>query len=42
MISLYQELGVPGAANLVDRASPEAIYGLSGPMAMRLGIATSR
>ena len=42
MISLYQELGVPGAANLVDRASPEAIYGLSGAMAMRLGIATSR
>ena len=42
MISLYQELGVPGAANLVDRASPEAIYGLSGPMAVRLGIATSR
>ena len=42
MISLYQELGVPGAANLVERASPEAIYGLSGPMAMRLGIATSR
>jgi hypothetical protein len=42
MISLYQELGVPSAANLVDRASPEAIYGLSGAMAMRLGIATSR
>jgi hypothetical protein len=42
MISLYQELGVPGAASLVDRASPEAIYGLSGAMAMRMGIATSR
>jgi hypothetical protein len=42
MISLYQELGVPSAANLVDRASPEAIYGLSGAMAMKLGIATSR
>jgi hypothetical protein len=42
MISLYEELGVPGAANLVDRASPEAIYGLSGAMAMRLGIATSQ
>lgn len=42
MISLYQELGVPSAANLVDRASPEAIYGLSGAMAMRLGIATNR
>jgi hypothetical protein len=42
MVSLYQELGVPGAADLVDRATPEEIYGLSGAMAMRLGIATSR
>jgi len=42
MISLYQELGVPSAADLVDRASPDAIYGLSGAMALRLGIATSR
>jgi hypothetical protein len=42
MVSLYQELGVPSAADLVDRASPEAIYGLSGAMALRLGIATGR
>jgi hypothetical protein len=42
MISLYQQLGVPSAAELVDRATPEAIYGLSGAMALRLGIATSR
>lgn len=42
MVALYQELGVPSAASLVDHAPPEAIYGLSGPMALRLGIATSR
>jgi len=42
MISLYHELGVPSAANLVDYAPPQAIYGLSGAMALRLGIATSR
>jgi hypothetical protein len=42
MVALYQELGVPGAAGLVDNAPPEAIYGLSGPLALKLGIATNR
>jgi hypothetical protein len=42
MISLYHELGVPSAANLVDYAPPEAIYGLSAEKALRLGIATNR
>jgi len=41
MVALYQELGVPSAASLVDHAPPEAIYGLSGPMALKLGIATN-
>lgn len=42
MVALYQELGVPNAADLVDHAPPNAIYGLSGPMALQLGIATTR
>ena len=42
MVALYHELGVPNAATLVDYAPPEAIYGLSGAMAMKLGIATDR
>ena len=41
MVALYQELGVPGAAGLVGHAPPYAIYGLSGPMALKLGIATA-
>ena len=42
MVALYQELGVPSAAELVNNAPPQAIYGLSGMMALRLGIATNR
>jgi hypothetical protein len=42
MVSLYHELGVPNAAQLVDNAPPSAIYGLSGQRAMALGIATTR
>ena len=42
MVALYQELGVPSAAELVDHAPPYAIWGLSGQMAMELGIATTR
>ena len=41
MISLYQQLGVPSAANLVEYAPPQAIYGISGATALRLGIATN-
>jgi hypothetical protein len=40
MMALYQEFGVPNAASLVDKAPPEAIYGLSREQALALGIAT--
>jgi hypothetical protein len=41
MIALYNELGVPNAAHLVDSSSPETIYGLSASRALALGIATN-
>jgi len=40
MMGWYEEFGVPAAATLVDKAPPEAIYGLTGPLALSLGIAT--
>jgi len=40
MMAFYDEFGVPGAATLVDKAPPEAIYGLSRQQALALGIAT--
>ena len=41
MIATYHEFGVPGAAELITKASPEQIYRVSGPEALRLGIATN-
>ena len=41
MVARFRELGAPDAAELVDYAPPCAIYGLSGPMALELGIATT-
>ena len=41
MMAAYREMGVPGAAALVDRAKYTSIYWVSGATALSLGVATS-
>jgi len=41
MINAYYEFGVPKAADVITKASPDGIFVLSGQTALALGIATS-
>lgn len=41
VIAYYYEFGIPRAADLITAAPPDAIYMVSGPKALALGIATS-
>jgi hypothetical protein len=40
-IAICHEFGLPQAAQLVEKAPPSAIYGLSGEAALSMGIATA-
>jgi hypothetical protein len=40
MVGFFYEFGVQGAVGLLDKASPDQMYTLSGPEALSLGVAT--
>lgn len=41
MIDTYYEMGVPGAAGLITRASSDSLFNIAGATALETGVATS-